>query len=68
DMAATAGVSFSINHIAAVVLPVVLGLVWVVSPSIVFVVGAMLAMVSLLLSQMIPGEPEQGAETVFSHG
>lgn len=68
DMAATAGVSFSINHIAAVVLPFVLGLLWIVSPAMVFIVGSLLAVVSLVLSQMIPGEPEQGAETVFSNG
>jgi len=68
DIASTAGVSFSINHIAAVILPVLLGLVWVVSPSMVFLVGVLIAMVSLVLSQMIPGVPEQGSETVFSHG
>ena len=66
DMAATAGVSFSINHIAAVVLPFVLGLVWVYSPSLVFIIGALIAVASLLLSQLVPGAPEQGMETVFS--
>ena len=66
DMAATAGVSFSINHIAAVVLPFALGLVWVVSPPLVFIVGALFALASLLLSQLVPAAPEQGAETVFS--
>jgi hypothetical protein len=68
DMAATAGVSFSINHIAAVILPFVLGLVWVVSPPMVFIIGAMFAIASLVLSQMIPGAPERGMETVFSTG
>lgn len=68
DMASTAGVSFSINHIAAVLLPVVLGMVWVISPAAVFIVGALLAVVSLLLSQMIPADPDQGVETIFSHG
>ena len=67
DMASTAGVSFSINHIAAVVLPFVLGLVWVVSPPLVFIIGALIALASLLLSQMVPGTPERGIETVFSH-
>lgn len=66
DMAATAGVSFSINHIAAVVLPFVLGLVWIYSPSLVFIIGAMIAMASLLLSQLVPGAPDRGMETVFS--
>jgi hypothetical protein len=68
DMAATAGVSFSINHIAAVVLPFALGLVWIVSPPLVFIIGALIAAASLLLSQMMPGAPERGMETVFSHG
>jgi hypothetical protein len=68
DIAATAGVSFSINHIAAVILPFVLGIVWIVSPPLVFIVGAVIAVMSLLLSQMVPRAPEQGLETVFSHG
>ena len=68
DMAATAGVSFSINHIAAVILPFALGLVWIVSPPLVFIIGALIAAASLLLSQMMPGAPERGMETVFSHG
>jgi hypothetical protein len=68
DMAATAGVSFSINHIAAVVLPFALGLVWIVSPALVFIVGALIAFASLMLSQMVPAAPERGMETVFSHG
>ena len=67
DMAATAGVSFSINHIAAVILPAALGMVWIVSPSMVFLVGAGFALLSLSLSQLIPGSPEQGLETVFSN-
>ena len=67
DMAATAGVSFSINHIAAVVLPFFLGLLWVVSPPLVFIIGAVIALASLLLSQLVPGAPERGMETVFSN-
>ena len=46
DMAATAGVSFTINHIAAVILPFVLGLVWVVSPPMVFIVGNIISAVA----------------------
>ena len=68
DMAATAGVAFSINHIAAVVLPFVLGLLWLVSPPLVFIIGAIIAFASLLLSQLVPAAPEQGMETVFSRG
>ena len=68
DIAATAGVSFSINHIAAVILPFALGIVWIVSPPAVFITGALIAVMSLVLSQMVPGAPDQGTETVFSHG
>jgi len=68
DIAATAGVSFSINHIAAVILPFALGLVWIVSPPMVFITGALIAVMSLVLSQMVPAEPEQGMETIYSQG
>ncbi|MCH7882555.1 MAG: MFS transporter [Proteobacteria bacterium] len=68
DIAATAGVSFSINHIAAVILPFALGLVWIVSPPLVFIAGALIAVMSLVLSQMVPEAPERGMETVFSQG
>ena len=68
DIASTAGVSFSINHIAAVILPFVLGLVWIVSPAMVFITGAAIAVMSLVLSQMVPAAPEQGMETIYSHG
>ena len=68
DIASTAGVSFSINHIAAVILPFALGLVWIVSPPMVFIVGALIAVMSLVLSQMVPAAPEQGMETIYSHG
>ena len=68
DIAATAGVSFSINHIAAVILPFVLGLIWIVSPPMVFLTGTAIAVMSLILSQMVPGSPERGMETIYSHG
>lgn len=62
DIASTAGVSFTINHIAAVVLPALLGLVWLYSQSLVFFVGAAIAVMSLVLSQLIPDHPELGKE------
>ena len=65
DLASSAGVSFTINHIAAVVIPAALGLVWVISPSLVFYIGAAFAFLSLAASQMIPRHPEPGRETVF---
>lgn len=62
DMASTAGVSFTINHIAAVILPALLGLVWLIQPGAVFVVGAGIAVCSLLLSRLVPEHPTPGAE------
>lgn len=65
DFASTAGVAFSINHIAAVLLPVVLGFLWIISPALVFLSGSGFAVFSLLLSQLVPRHPDQGAETVL---
>ena len=65
DIASTAGVSFTINHIAAVVIPAVLGMVWIVSPAAVFLVGAAFAACSLSLSQNVPARPARGNEVVF---
>lgn len=58
DMASSAGVSFTINHIAAVVLPAALGLLWVVEPAWVFYIGAGLAVLSLAFSQLIDSQLE----------
>ena len=63
DIASTAGVSFTINHIAAVCLPVIFGLIWLNSPSLVFFIGAGIALISLALSRLIPRFPEPGQET-----
>ena len=66
DIAPTAAVAFTINHIAAVFLPVLLGLLWVASPAMVFALAALMALVSLMLSLMIPRDPEPGNETIFA--
>ena len=66
DFAATAGVGFTINHIAAVVLPALLGFLWLISPSAVFLVGSALAVLSMLLSFNVPENPCPGNEVV--HG
>ena len=66
DIAATAGVGFTINHIAAVVLPAVLGFLWLISPSAVFLVGSALAVLSMLLSFNVPENSCPGNEVV--HG
>lgn len=65
DFASTAGVAFSINHIAAVILPVVLGFLWILSPAMVFLTGSAIAFLSLILSQLVPLNPEQGSETIL---
>ncbi|MTH99359.1 MFS transporter [Roseibium sp. RKSG952] len=66
DIAPTAAVAFTINHIAAVFLPALLGLLWVVSPGAVFALAAAMALVSLALSLLIPRHPEPGNETILS--
>lgn len=63
DIASTAGVSFSINHIAAVVIPALLGMLWIIESSWVFYIGAGFALCSLILAMLIPDKPQQGGET-----
>lgn len=65
DIAATSGVAFSINHIAAVVIPAAFGLLWLASPAAVFLAGSAMALISLVLARMVPGRPEPGCETVW---
>ncbi|WP_204113362.1 MFS transporter [Shimia biformata] len=63
DIAPTAAVAFTINHIAAVFLPVLLGLLWLVSPAAVFGLAALMAATSFGLALLIPRHPEKGNET-----
>ncbi|PVB59269.1 MFS transporter [Labrenzia sp. 011] len=65
DIAPTAGVAFTINHIAAVFIPVIFGLIWLVSPAAVFLAGAAMALASLVLATLIPSNPEEGREVHF---
>lgn len=62
DIASTSGVSFTINHIAAVVIPVTFGILWLYSPRLVFLAGAGMAAGSLLLARLVPNRPERGNE------
>jgi MFS family permease len=62
DIASTSGVSFTINHIAAVVIPVSFGIIWLLSPSLVFLAGTGIATVSLVLARLVPYKPEPGNE------
>ncbi|MGI9465202.1 MAG: MFS transporter, partial [Aestuariivirgaceae bacterium] len=68
DMAPTAGVAFSINHVAAVAIPVIFGLIWLKSSAAVFLIGAVMAAVSLGLSMLIPHDPHEGNETILASG
>jgi hypothetical protein len=65
DIAPTAAVAFTINHIAAVCLPAALGYLWIVSQASVFVLAAALAVASLVLALIIPRHPQNGRETIF---
>ena len=56
DIASSAAVGFTINHIAAVVLPVIGGLLWMVDYKIPFLAGAIFSFISLCLVQFIRTE------------
>ncbi|KPF65561.1 hypothetical protein IP69_17900 [Bosea sp. AAP35] len=66
DIAPTSAVAFTINHIAAVALPVTFGLIWLRDPAIVFYIGSAVATVSLGLAFLVPRHPAPGAETVMA--
>jgi hypothetical protein len=65
DIAPTSAVAFTINHIAAVALPVTFGLIWLRDPAFVFYIGAAVASVSLTLAFLVPRHPAPGSETVM---
>lgn len=59
DIAGTAGVNFTINHIAAVLIPASFGVIWLAAPEWVFILGAIMAGGSLLLALCVPEAPSQ---------
>ncbi len=59
DIAPSMAVSFTINHIAAVVVPVVGGALWLIDYKIPFIMGAVLACISLFFVQYINKEIEK---------
>ncbi|WP_332688388.1 MFS transporter [Bosea sp. (in: a-proteobacteria)] len=65
DIAPTSAVAFTINHIAAVFLPITFGLIWIRDPALVFYIGAAVATVSLTLSFLVPRHPLAGHETTL---
>jgi hypothetical protein len=68
DMAATASVAFTINHIAAVALPVMFGTIGMIDPSLIFWLGVVIASISFALSFLVPENPAPGRETIFANG
>ena len=66
DIAPTAAVAFTINHIAAVFLPAGLGYLWLVSPTAVFILAAAMAATSFALALLIPRHPAPGHETTLT--
>ena len=56
DIAPSMAVGFTINHIAAVFLPALGGLLWIVDYRLVFFSGALLSFFSFILVQMITGQ------------
>jgi hypothetical protein len=66
DMAATAATAFTINHIAAVAIPVTLGLIGSIDYAMIFWLGAGIASISLTLSFLVPQRPAPGHETVLA--
>lgn len=65
DIAPSISVAFSINHITAIFLPAVFGLLWLYDPSLVFLIGAGIATISLALSLLVPYSPEPGREFIW---
>lgn len=59
DIAPSMAVGFTINHIAAVVIPVVGGILWLVNWQIPFIVGIGLSCLSLLFVQKMKPSQEQ---------
>jgi hypothetical protein len=65
-MAPTAGVAFSINHIAAVLIPIPLGLVWDIDYTMVFWIGTFIAALGVILSLLVPRNPVKGREVAWA--
>ena len=65
DFAPTAAVAFTINHISAVFLPVLLGYIWIHNNSAVFYLAALLSFVSLIVAILIPRFPSKGNESIL---
>jgi hypothetical protein len=56
DIAPSMAVSFTINHIAAVVIPALGGALWILDYKIPFIIGVIIAFTSLIFVQLILDE------------
>ncbi|MEE8478427.1 MAG: MFS transporter, partial [Candidatus Neomarinimicrobiota bacterium] len=56
DIAPSMAVGFTINHIAAVIIPAIGGLMWIMDYRIPFIAGAFMSLISLSLIQFIKTE------------
>jgi hypothetical protein len=65
DIGSSVAVAFTINHIPAVFLPAVLGYMWIVEPSGIFFMAAMMAISSLILALFVPRYTEPGVEPIL---
>ncbi|PPR78152.1 MAG: hypothetical protein CFH06_00921, partial [Alphaproteobacteria bacterium MarineAlpha3_Bin5] len=57
DIASSSGVSFTISHVAAVFIPAAFSLLWLYSPAYVFIAGAGMVGMSLVLAMLVPRNP-----------
>jgi hypothetical protein len=67
-IAPSMAVGFTINHIGAVIFPVVGGLLWMVDYRIPFIAGAALSIISLTAVQLIPGQITRAARRLAQQG
>lgn len=56
DIASGMAVGFTINHIAAVFIPAMGGLLWITNYRVVFLCAVGMSLISLILTQLIPGQ------------
>ena len=66
DMASTMSAAFTINHIAAVVVPVAFGALGMIDPAIIFWIGAASQPCRSACSFLVPRHPTLGNETVLA--
>ncbi len=63
DIAPSMAVGFTINHIAAVIFPVIGGLLWIIDYKIPFYCGAGFSLISLIAVQFITGQLKQNSNS-----